>query len=113
MSDCIFCRIINGEIPAKIIFENDKIISFADIEPQAPFHVLVVPKKHYSNILEVDSSDSVFGDVKNAVAQIIEKEDLASKGFRLVVNTGPEGGQTVNHLHFHLLAGRNMQWPPG
>ena len=94
MSDCIFCKIANKEIPTQAVYEDDMVIAFNDLEPQAPVHVLVIPKKHIASLLAT-------------------KLNIAETGFRIVANTGEEGGQTVQHLHFHLLGGRSMQWPPG
>ena len=113
MSDCIFCKIANKEIDSKLIFEDDKVVAFRDLNPQAPQHILIIPKKHFANILEVDDKELVahiFVDVVPQIAKIVGVEE---SGFRLVINTGKEGGQTVEHLHIHLLGGRDMQWPPG
>lgn len=113
MADCIFCKIANKEIDTQLIFEDDKVVAFRDMNPQAPQHILIIPKKHFANILEVDDKEiaaHIFVDVVPEIAKIAGVED---SGFRLVINTGKEGGQTVNHLHIHLLGGRNMKWPPG
>ena len=113
MADCIFCKIANKEIDSKLIFEDDKVVAFRDLNPQAPQHILIIPKKHFANILEVDDKElaaHIFVDVVPEIAKIV---GVAETGFRLVVNTGKEGGQTVEHLHVHLLGGRDMQWPPG
>ena len=113
MVDCIFCKIANKEIDSKLIFEDDKVVAFRDLNPQAPQHILIIPKKHFANILEVDDKElaaHIFVDVVPKISKIV---GVAETGFRLVVNTGKEGGQTVEHLHVHLLGGRDMQWPPG
>ena len=113
MSDCIFCKIANKETPSQLIFEDDKVVAFRDLNPQAPQHILIVPKQHFANILEVDDKEiaaHIFTEVVPKVAKIAGVEET---GFRLVINTGKEGGQTVEHLHVHLLGGRDMQWPPG
>lgn len=113
MADCIFCKIANKEIDTQLIFEDDKVVAFRDMNPQAPQHILIIPKKHFANILEVDDKEiaaHIFVDVVPEIAKIVGVE---YSGFRLVINTGKEGGQTVNHLHIHLLGGRNMKWPPG
>ena len=113
MTDCIFCKIADKEIDSKLIFEDDKVVAFRDMNPQAPQHILIIPKKHYANILEVDDKElaaHIFVDVVPKIAKLVGVE---SSGFRLVVNTGKEGGQTVEHLHIHLLGGRDMKWPPG
>lgn len=113
MKDCLFCRIVSGEIPSTKIYENDKVYAFADIEPQAPFHAIVIPKEHIRSAADIDAGSShLIADVFEAVSIIAKQEDLR-KGFRVVNNCGEDGGQTVGHIHFHLLARRNLQWPPG
>ncbi|HHY42643.1 MAG TPA: histidine triad nucleotide-binding protein [Thermoanaerobacterales bacterium] len=114
MMDCVFCKIINKEIPAKIAYEDDQVIAFHDINPQAPIHLLIIPKKHIASIMEIDEENGGLLKEIVRVAQNLAKENnIDKKGFRLVVNTGEEGGQTVQHLHFHLLGGRFLTWPPG
>ena len=113
MADCIFCKIANKEIDSKLIFEDDKVVAFRDMNPQAPQHILIIPKKHYANILEVDDKELAAHIFTEVVPEIAKLVGVESSGFRLVVNTGKEGGQTVGHLHIHLLGGRNMKWPPG
>ncbi len=111
--DCLFCKIVAGEIPSTKIYENDKVYAFADIDPQAPFHAIVIPKEHIASAAEITSDNSsLIADVFEAIAQIAKEQNL-EKGFRVVNNCGSEGGQTVGHIHFHLLARRNLQWPPG
>lgn len=111
--DCLFCSIANGEIPSTKIFENDTVYAFADINPQAPFHVVIIPKKHIKSAAEITKENSkVIAEIFEAVADIAKKENLEN-GFRVVTNCGEDGGQTVDHLHFHLLARRNLAWPPG
>ncbi|MBI3038483.1 histidine triad nucleotide-binding protein [bacterium] len=113
MNECLFCRIIKGEIPSKIVFRNEFVLAFHDINPQAPVHLLVVPIKHVENLKDPKASDSsLLVPVFNAIREISDSFPI-SKGFRVVVNCGREGGQTVDHLHFHLLGGRPMSWPPG
>ena len=113
MDDCLFCKIIAGEIPSTKVYEDDYVFAFLDIEPQAPFHAVVVPKKHISNTTQINSDNSIYiAKIFEAIAKIAEKENL-QKGFRVVNNCGEDGGQTVGHLHFHLLARRYLQWPPG
>jgi histidine triad (HIT) family protein len=110
---CLFCKIIAGEIPSKKVFEDDLIYAFGDINPQAPTHVLVVPRKHIGSLAEVEVGDrDLIGYLHLAAARIARSEGLA-KGFRTVINTGNDGGQTVDHLHIHLLGGRALSWPPG
>ena len=111
---CLFCRIAAGEIPAKKIYEDDEIIAFHDINPQAPTHVLVVPRKHIATLDSMSDVDSqLIGSVLLRAAQIARDQQLTSEGYRVVVNTGEAAGQTVFHVHFHLLGGRNFGWPPG
>lgn len=113
MDDCLFCKIIAGEIPSTKVYEDDYVFAFLDIEPQAPFHAVVVPKKHISNTTQINSENSIYiAKIFEAIAKIAENENL-QKGFRVVNNCGEDGGQTVGHLHFHLLARRFLQWPPG
>ena len=112
MDDCIFCKIANGEIPAKIICTDDKVTVFNDANPQAPVHILVIPKKHYDSAIAVDDN-SVFADLVAGAVKAARELGLNEKGYRMVINTGEQGGQTVPHLHLHLLAGRNLVWPPG
>lgn len=112
MDDCIFCKIANGEIPAKIIYTDDNVTAFNDANPQAPVHVLVIPKKHYDSSIAVDDN-SVFANLVAGAVRVARELGLDEKGYRMVINTGEQGGQTVPHLHLHLLAGRNLGWPPG
>ncbi len=113
MKDCLFCKIIAGEIPSTKIYEDDWVYAFADIDPQAPFHAVIVPKIHITSAAEIDAKNSDYvAKIFEAVASIADSEKL-EKGFRVVTNCGKDGGQTVGHLHFHLLARRYLQWPPG
>ena len=113
--DCIFCRIACKEIPAALVYEDQDVVAFKDLAPQAPVHVLVVPKKHLTDLMAVKPEDQLLiTHIMTAVIpQLVCELDLKETGFRVVVNTGTEGGQTVPHLHFHLLGGRSMAWPPG
>jgi histidine triad (HIT) family protein len=114
LEDCIFCKIANKEIPAKLIYENDDVIAFPDIDPQAPVHILIVPKRHIPSLLDVkDNEMSLLSRIQEAVLAIAKEFNLEDRGFRIVNNCKEEGGQTVEHLHFHFLAKRQMQWPPG
>lgn len=114
MQNCIFCKIAAKEIPAQIVYEDEEIIAFRDIHAQAPVHVLVIPKKHIANLMEVTEEDSLLMARIHSVIQYLAKElGVDEEGFRLVVNTKDNGGQTVHHLHFHILGGRFMTWPPG
>jgi histidine triad (HIT) family protein len=109
--NCIFCQIITGELKTTIVWQNDFAIAIRDISPQAPCHLLIIPKQHYSDITECKDS-ALLGNILNQISSLATKEALSS-GFRIVVNTGTQGGQTVPHLHIHLLGGRDMKWPPG
>ena len=112
--DCLFCKIVNGEIPSTKVYEDEFVYAFNDIEPQAPVHVVIVPKEHICCANKIDSENSfLVGKIFEAAAKIAEDMGFADKGYRIVNNCGEDGGQTVLHLHFHLLAGRNLGWPPG
>ena len=114
MSDCLFCKIAEKKIPAKIVHEDDKCVAFDDINPQAPTHTLVIPKNHAASIAELNEADAgLLGHLMLTGAKIARQKGIAEGGYRLVVNTGKNGGQTVFHLHLHLLGGRPMHWPPG
>lgn len=110
MTDCIFCKIANHEIPTTPVFENDKVIAFNDLNPQAPTHILVIPKQHVASISDVKDL-TIMQDLFDAIQQITKQNNI--KDFRTVINTGAEAGQTVFHLHIHILAGRPLLWPPG
>ncbi len=111
---CLFCDIIAKKIPAEIVYESDDVIAFHDIAPQAPLHLLIIPKKHLSNVLAFTSNDAtLLTSLFTAINIIVNKFNLTQNGFRIVTNTGEDGGQTVDHLHFHLLGGRSLTWPPG
>ncbi|NJD91257.1 MAG: histidine triad nucleotide-binding protein [Geobacter sp.] len=111
---CIFCRIIAGEIPAKIIHKDDELIVIEDINPVAPLHLLLIPKKHIATVLDLsESDDKLVGRIYRLAADLARKYGVAENGFRIVANTNADAGQTVFHIHFHLLAGRAMGWPPG
>lgn len=111
---CLFCKIAAGEIPSNKAFEDERVLAFHDIDPQAPVHVLIIPKKHIDSVLGLTAEDDALLAHMFRVAQKLAAElGVAEKGFRLVLNTGEEGGQSVPHLHMHLLGGRNLGWPPG
>lgn len=113
MNDCLFCKIIAGEIPSTKIYEDESVYAFADIDPQAPFHAIIVPREHIVSAAEINENNShLIAKIFEAVAKIAKQENLAD-GFRVVNNCGKDGGQTVGHIHFHLLARRYLQWPPG
>jgi histidine triad (HIT) family protein len=113
--DCIFCKIINGEIPVSKVYENDKVIAFKDIKPEAPIHLLVVPKKHIVSAAELSIEDQkdLLPEIFTCINHLADEFGIAETGFRIVNNCGEQGGQTVYHIHFHLLGGRQMRWPPG
>ena len=114
MADCLFCKIINREIPASIVYEDERILAFNDINPQAPTHVLVVPKAHIATLNDVSSQDDqIVGELVRRAAAIAKDRGISAAGFRTVFNTNREAGQTVFHIHLHLLGGRTMHWPPG
>jgi histidine triad (HIT) family protein len=114
MTQCLFCRIIRKEIPGRIVHENDSVIAFEDINPQAPVHLLVVPKKHIDSLINLSKADQeLMGSLFLTINDLAKMSRLSRDGFRTVINTGPSGGQTVYHLHVHLLGGRQMTWPPG
>ncbi len=113
MADCLFCKIIAGDIPSTKIYEDEYVYAFADIEPQAPFHAIFVPKVHIKSAADISAENSQYiAKIYEAIAKVAQEQKL-EKGFRVVNNCGEDGGQTVGHIHFHLLARRNLAWPPG
>lgn len=114
MADCVFCLIGARKIKADIVYEDKHVLAFRDIEPQAPVHILIVPRKHVASLNELDEDDKgLLLNINQAVKYISENEEFKAKSYRLVVNKGADAGQAVEHLHFHLLAGRKFSWPPG
>ena len=114
MAECLFCAIVAGEIPATKVLETDRILTFRDINPQAPTHILVIPKAHYPDVAALAAADtSLLGEVINAAQQVAAAEGVAETGYRVIFNTGVEAGQTVPHVHGHVLGGRTLTWPPG
>lgn len=114
MSDCLFCKIINGEISAKIRYQDERLVVFDDINPQAPHHLLLVSRKHLPTTLDIQTEDQpLIGHVFQTAAKLARELGFANDGFRIVNNCNEAGGQTVWHIHFHLLGGRNFSWPPG
>ena len=114
MADCLFCKIIAREIPASIVYEDDRVLAFNDINPQAPAHVLVIPKRHIESLNELaPGDDAIVGEVVRRAAAIAKERGISAGGFRTVFNTNRDAGQTVFHVHLHLLGGRPMHWPPG
>jgi len=114
MEDCLFCKIINREIESDIVYENEHVLAFRDVSPVAPVHIIVVPKKHVSSIMEIDMLDDFeINEIMGTIKKIAGDLGLDDKGFRVVTNMGPDGGQSVDHLHFHILGQRKFSWPPG
>ena len=114
MSDCVFCKIGSGQIPSKVVLQDDDVLAFDDLNPQAPVHVLVIPKRHVVALNEVEAGDrALLGRLLDAATLVARKKGIAESGYRVVANTGRNGGQTVFHLHLHVLGGRQMTWPPG
>lgn len=111
MDNCLFCKIVRGEIPSDKVYEDDRVLAFRDIEPQAPVHVLLIPKAHFTSVMDADAD--TFGYMQSVVKRLAAELGIAENGFRIVINTGRDGQQSVEHLHFHILGGRSMQWPPG
>jgi len=114
MSDCIFCKIVAGEIPAKVVYEDHEMMAFEDINPQGPVHVQFISKRHIPNLNEATEEDfQLMGRILKQIARYSKQEGFSEAGYRVVNNVGPDGGQEVYHLHFHLIGGRPLQWPPG
>jgi len=114
MADCLFCRIAQGEIPARIVRSTPELVAFRDVNPQAPTHVLIIPRKHIASVAVMESEDApILGRLFLAARDIAREEGIADGGYRMVVNAGPDAGQSVLHIHLHLLGGREMDWPPG
>ena len=114
MSDCLFCRIIAGEIPAGLIHQDEELVAFKDISPQAPLHVLIVPRKHIASLNDLaPDDDALVGSMLRRAAALAKANGYEERGYRTVFNTNREAGQTVFHIHLHLLAGRSLTWPPG
>lgn len=114
MTDCLFCKFVNGEIKPDVVFETDDVLAFRDINPQAPTHVLIIPKKHISTINHIGLEDEfLIGKLYSAAQRIASAEGFSESGYRVVMNCGEDAGQTVFHIHLHLLGGRQLGWPPG
>jgi len=114
MEDCIFCKIINKEIPASIVFEDKKMIAFNDINPKAPIHILLIPREHFASLNDIpEEKKDILSHLLLKARQIAQEKGIAEKGYRIVLNTEKDSGQEVFHIHFHLLGGRRMHWPPG
>lgn len=114
LSECIFCRIVSGELESEIVYEDDRVVAFADVNPQAPLHLLIVPRKHIPTLLDLGEDDlDLVGHIHGVVNRLARDRSVEDGGYRVVVNCGEGAGQSVFHLHFHLLAGREFRWPPG
>jgi len=114
MADCLFCKIINRDIPASVLYEDDSVLAFSDVNPQAPTHILLVPKRHISSLNDLTpEDDQLVGELIRRATAIATARGIATSGFRTVFNTNRDAGQTVFHIHLHLLGGRSMHWPPG
>ncbi|WP_342376509.1 histidine triad nucleotide-binding protein [Myxococcus stipitatus] len=114
MSDCLFCKIRDGQIPAKVVYQDDTCLAFEDINPQAPTHVLFIPRKHIATVNDITAADeATVGHLFTAAAKLAHQRGHDSNGYRVVMNTNRDAGQTVFHIHLHLLAGRPLMWPPG
>lgn len=114
MTDCLFCKMVNGDIPPDKVYEDDEVLAFNDINPQAPVHILIIPKKHIATLNDVEDADALLlGKLNRVAAELARKAGFAEKGYRVILNCNNAGGQAVYHIHLHLLAGRQMSWPPG
>lgn len=115
MNECIFCKIAQKELSSEVVFENEHVIAFRDVAPIAPIHILVIPHQHVKSLNELDADQrkTILPEIFECIDFLVKKEGLREAGYRVVNNCGENGGQTVDHLHFHLIAGREMQWPPG
>lgn len=114
MSDCIFCKIIEGQIPCKKVYEDEKVLAFNDINPAAPVHVLIIPKEHIESMRDITAEhEALIGHIHSIIRDLANEFGLSDDGYRIVNNCGNNGGQTVPHLHYHLMGGRSLTWPPG
>jgi histidine triad (HIT) family protein len=114
MDNCLFCKIAAGEIPAKIVYQDEDVVAFEDINPQAPQHILVIPRRHIASMTDITQADGpLLASIYMAATRIARERGIAESGFRFLTNVGPDSGQSVFHLHFHLLGGRKLGWPPG
>lgn len=114
MPDCLFCSIVAGDIPSDVVLETDDVVAFRDVNPQAPVHVLVVPRRHVEDLHALDAGDdALLGELVRVARRVADEEGVAAGGYRVVVNVGPDAGMSVPHLHLHVLGGRPFAWPPG
>jgi histidine triad (HIT) family protein len=114
MADCLFCGIVDGKIKANLVYQDERLVAFKDTNPQAPVHILIIPRKHLAGVLDVEIADgALISEIFQVAARLAREQGVAESGFRIVVNSGSNAGQSVFHLHYHLLGGRRMTWPPG
>jgi histidine triad (HIT) family protein len=114
MRDCLFCGIIDGKVKANVVYQNERIVAFKDISPKAPVHILIIPRKHLVSVLDIEAEDGALtGEIFQVAGRLAREQGIADSGFRVVVNSGADAGQSVFHLHYHLLGGRRLGWPPG
>ena len=114
MSGCLFCDIVDGKVKANLIYQDEAMLAFTDIAPKAPVHILIIPRKHIVSVLDIDANDgALIGQIFHVAGRLARELGIAESGFRVVVNSGADAGQSVLHLHYHLLGGRQMTWPPG
>ena len=114
MSDCLFCGIADGKIKANLVYQDEAVLAFKDISPKAPVHILIIPRKHIASVLDIEAGDgAVIAQVFQVAGRLAREQGIAESGFRVVANSGADAGQSMFHLHFHLLGGRQMSWPPG
>jgi len=114
MSDCLFCALVEGKVKANLVYQDDSIVAFKDIAPKAPVHILIIPRKHLVSVSDIAEADrALIGQIFQVAARLAREQGVADSGYRVVVNSGADAGQSVFHLHFHLLGGRQMTWPPG
>ena len=114
MDRCLFCALVEGKVNAKIVYQDDHVVAFKDIKPQAPVHLLLIPRKHLAGVLDIEPEDhALIGEIFQVASRLAREQGIADSGFRIVVNSGADAGQSVFHLHYHLIGGRLMTWPPG
>jgi histidine triad (HIT) family protein len=114
VADCLFCKVVAGQVPATVVFQNDRVVAFKDITPRAPMHLLIVPRRHIASLNDLAADDdALVGEMVRTAAALAKEHGLADRGFRTVFNCNADAGQTVFHIHLHLLGGRPMTWPPG
>ncbi|MBZ4666055.1 histidine triad nucleotide-binding protein [Mahella sp.] len=114
MADCVFCKIASGEIPSQMVYQDDAVVAFKDVNPQAPIHILIIPRQHIPSLMDLDESNAaIIGHIMLVAKNLARQFGIDQGGFRIVSNCGADAGQSVDHVHFHLLGGRSLQWPPG